>query len=159
MSMHHERLAGDEIIVPSRALSSVITREVDLLKMDIEGAETAVILELAASGKLKLIKQIHLEYHHHIWAKRITCRFSLAHWRIMALDIICQREPAAENYRKREPRKILLSILIASSNRVLPQRAYSTSQLRSPHVFRPECWEVEGEQIAGMANAERTYRR
>jgi Methyltransferase FkbM domain len=39
---------------------------VELLKMDIEGAETEVIEELAESGKLKFIKQMILEYHHHL---------------------------------------------------------------------------------------------
>jgi FkbM family methyltransferase len=66
MSLYQERLAGDVIIVPARLLSPFITREVELLKMDIEGAEAVVLPELAESGKLQMVKQIHLEYHHHI---------------------------------------------------------------------------------------------
>ncbi len=66
MSIHQERQVGNEIIVPSRLLSPFITCEVDLLKMDIEGAETAVLPEIAFSGKLSMVKQLHLEYHHHI---------------------------------------------------------------------------------------------
>lgn len=47
-------------------LSDYITKPVDLLKVDIEGSEYMVFQDLAATGKLKLIKEIVLEYHHHI---------------------------------------------------------------------------------------------
>ena len=40
--------------------------DVELLKLDVEGAENAVMRELARSGKLQNVRQIHLEYHHHI---------------------------------------------------------------------------------------------
>jgi FkbM family methyltransferase len=70
MSIYEQRLTGTAISVPAKLLSSFIDREVDLLKMDIEGAEVVVIPELAASGKLGLIKQLHLEYHHHIHSHR-----------------------------------------------------------------------------------------
>lgn len=46
-------------------LSGYISREVDLLKLDIEGAEVPVIKELEKQNKLRLIKQMHIEYHHH----------------------------------------------------------------------------------------------
>jgi FkbM family methyltransferase len=66
MSTLKERIDGQQIVVPARRLSTFITDSVDLLKMDIEGAEEVVLPELAASGKLGLIKQMHIEYHHHI---------------------------------------------------------------------------------------------
>ena len=66
MSIHQERQVGNEIIVPSRLLHTFITCEVDLLKMDIEGAETADVLQDAFSGKLSMVKQLSLPYHHHI---------------------------------------------------------------------------------------------
>jgi len=47
-------------------LSDYITEPVDLLKIDIEGAESGVLLELAAKGKLKLIKNIAMEYHYSV---------------------------------------------------------------------------------------------
>ncbi len=47
-------------------LSDYITRPVDLLKLDIEGAENQVMRDLAARGKLELIDQIVMEYHHHM---------------------------------------------------------------------------------------------
>jgi len=45
-------------------LSNYITKEIDLLKIDIEGSECNVIEDLAINKKLKFIKQIILEYHH-----------------------------------------------------------------------------------------------
>jgi hypothetical protein len=47
-------------------LSPFIQGEVDLLKMDIEGAEGSVVRELAEAGKLKWIKEMFIEYHHHL---------------------------------------------------------------------------------------------
>jgi FkbM family methyltransferase len=44
-------------------LSTFIDRPVDLLKMDIQGVEEAVIRELDESGKLHMIKEIVMEYH------------------------------------------------------------------------------------------------
>jgi len=43
-----------KIKVNSRKLSEFLDRDVDLLKMDIEGAEEDVLHELATSGKLGL---------------------------------------------------------------------------------------------------------
>lgn len=50
-------------IVSVEPLSQYLTKPLDLLKLDIEGAEYAVIAELQATGRLSLIKQIQLEYH------------------------------------------------------------------------------------------------
>jgi FkbM family methyltransferase len=47
-------------------LSTFIHEEIDLLKMDVEGAEIAVVAELAESGRLRLIKEMFIEYHHHL---------------------------------------------------------------------------------------------
>lgn len=47
-------------------LSEYITEEVDLLIMDVEGAEHEVLGELQAAGKLPLIRRMILEYHHHV---------------------------------------------------------------------------------------------
>jgi FkbM family methyltransferase len=47
-------------------LSNYLTQLVDFLKMDIEGAETVVIEELERSGTLKNVKEMVLEYHHHM---------------------------------------------------------------------------------------------
>lgn len=47
-------------------LSAYITQPVDLLKLDIVGAETKVIQELAQAQKLALIKEIAMVYYHHL---------------------------------------------------------------------------------------------
>ncbi|OGS08369.1 MAG: hypothetical protein A2270_02785 [Elusimicrobia bacterium RIFOXYA12_FULL_51_18] len=63
------RLPGPSKKVSAARLSGYISREVDFLKIDIEGAETDVIAELASSGKLGFIKRMAVEYHHHIDAR------------------------------------------------------------------------------------------
>jgi FkbM family methyltransferase len=47
-------------------LSAFIDREVDLLKLDVEGAEDSVLQDLVASGTISKIDQMIVEYHHHI---------------------------------------------------------------------------------------------
>jgi FkbM family methyltransferase len=54
------------IEVPCVRLSPYIGERVDLLKIDIEGAETEVLAELAGARALTRIERIILEYHHHI---------------------------------------------------------------------------------------------
>ena len=69
MSTARERFPGREVssqTVEAVRLSPFIQGEVDLLKMDIEGAEGAVVAELAEAGKLRWIKQMFIEYHHHL---------------------------------------------------------------------------------------------
>jgi FkbM family methyltransferase len=77
MSLLEERLPGRKISVSSRRLSSFITEDIDLLKLDIEGAEQFVLQELADSAKLSRIDQIHIEYHHHIIGKTDTLSSTL----------------------------------------------------------------------------------
>ncbi|MBI3663829.1 MAG: FkbM family methyltransferase [Acidobacteria bacterium] len=52
--------------VPAVALSEFIREEVDFLKLDVEGAEMAVLEEVARSGKLRNIRAMAVEYHHHM---------------------------------------------------------------------------------------------
>ncbi len=51
------------IQVASVPLSKYIDRDVDILKMDIEGAETDVLFDLDKHNKLKKIKHIIMEFH------------------------------------------------------------------------------------------------
>lgn len=66
-SLHEGAWNGDQNtkpqVVPAIQLSSLITRHVDLLKLDIEGAEQEVLIE--AREKLPLVKKILLEFHPH----------------------------------------------------------------------------------------------
>jgi FkbM family methyltransferase len=52
--------------LPCVKLSDYIDEAIDLLKMDVEGAEMDVMRDLAQSGKLEYVKAIVMEYHHHI---------------------------------------------------------------------------------------------
>ncbi len=47
-------------------LSSHIDGPIDLLKLDVEGAEMGVLRDLADTKKLQQIEQMFIEYHHHI---------------------------------------------------------------------------------------------
>jgi FkbM family methyltransferase len=69
MSTARERFPGREVNtqkVETIRLSEFIREEVDLLKMDIEGAEESVLKELAETDKLKWVKEMFIEYHHHL---------------------------------------------------------------------------------------------
>ena len=53
-------------VVESEVLSDYVTRDVDFLKMDIEGAEDRVMNNLFENRKLSFIKEMVIEYHHHM---------------------------------------------------------------------------------------------
>ena len=54
---------SQELSVPTHTLSEFITKPVDFLKLDIEGAEQKVLME--AESALPLVQEIHIEYHTH----------------------------------------------------------------------------------------------
>jgi len=62
----HDRGSRTSIAVECARLSRFLPERVDLLKLDIEGSEDAVLLELSESGALSRIENIVCEYHHHI---------------------------------------------------------------------------------------------
>jgi FkbM family methyltransferase len=66
MSTNRDRHSGKTIRVPSRRLSAFIDSDIDLLKLDVEGAELEILHEIEAANKFRFIHRIHLEYHHHI---------------------------------------------------------------------------------------------
>jgi FkbM family methyltransferase len=66
MSTRQARLPKRRIEVPGTLLSNYVDSQVDLLKMDIEGAEEMVIRDLIKQDKLGLIREMIFEYHHHI---------------------------------------------------------------------------------------------
>lgn len=66
MSVHpHEALPSSTRVRAVR-LSSYVNGPVDYLKLDVEGSEMGVLRDLDAAGKLGLIEQIGMEYHHHM---------------------------------------------------------------------------------------------
>jgi FkbM family methyltransferase len=66
MSAVSSRGGGASILVKAKPLSAFITQDVDLLKLDIEGMEGPVLEELAASGKLRHIREAIIEVHHNL---------------------------------------------------------------------------------------------
>ncbi len=66
MSTFHDRMPRQMRRVDSYVLSKFINEDVDFLKIDIEGAEIDVLEELKASKKLDFVRQMVVEYHHHI---------------------------------------------------------------------------------------------
>ena len=63
--MYRTRRVSAAVSVQVDMLSGYIDGDVDLLKLDIEGAEELVIRELAEQGKLSRVRNIVCEYHHH----------------------------------------------------------------------------------------------
>ena len=66
MGFFQREAEAKPISVPTVCLSDYINETVDLVKLDIEGAEESVLQELQESGKLSNIRRIVCEYHHHI---------------------------------------------------------------------------------------------
>jgi len=66
MSIVKERVSKSKIEVECTTLSKYINKNVDFLKLDIEGAEILVIRNLDEKNKLKYIDKMVIEYHHHI---------------------------------------------------------------------------------------------
>jgi hypothetical protein len=64
--MHSSR----EIRVKAGKLSRFIQAPVDLLKLDVEGSEFDVMIDLKNAGKISHISRMVIEYHHKIDGKR-----------------------------------------------------------------------------------------
>ncbi|HEV2386639.1 MAG TPA: FkbM family methyltransferase [Candidatus Acidoferrales bacterium] len=60
------RSGGAKVSVRARKLAPLIDQPVDMLKLDIEGAETRVLRDLAETGKLAMVRETVIEYHHHV---------------------------------------------------------------------------------------------
>jgi FkbM family methyltransferase len=66
-STRAERLHGTaSTSVEQRRLSEFISGDLDLVKLDVEGAESDVIEDLAESGAIEHVQQLVVEYHHQI---------------------------------------------------------------------------------------------
>ncbi|MCP5366115.1 MAG: FkbM family methyltransferase [Hyphomicrobiales bacterium] len=64
------RTGGRPVSVPQRRLSAFVDRPVDLLKLDVEGAEAGVLDDLIQSGAIARVRRMVIEYHHHIQGDR-----------------------------------------------------------------------------------------
>jgi FkbM family methyltransferase len=75
MSLTYNRMPKDAITVETLALSDVIReqlagKELDFLKIDVEGAEEVVLRDLSVTGQLKPVKEMLIEFHHKIGGER-----------------------------------------------------------------------------------------
>ena len=52
--------------MPAVRLSRYVTKPVDFLKLDVEGSELPVLRDLASSGAIGMIRQMVIEFHHHM---------------------------------------------------------------------------------------------
>jgi FkbM family methyltransferase len=66
MSVYRERMPGESVRVPAVQLSRYVTKPVDFLKLDVEGSELPVLRDLATSGAIGQIRQMVVEFHHHL---------------------------------------------------------------------------------------------
>lgn len=66
MSTVRARMPTQPQMVSAVRLSAYITSAVDYLKLDVEGAESAVMRELSDAAALAFIRHMAIEYHHHI---------------------------------------------------------------------------------------------
>ena len=66
MSVYRERMPGDPVRVRAVRLSRYVTKPVDFLKLDVEGSELPVLRDLASSGAIGQIRQMVIEFHHHL---------------------------------------------------------------------------------------------
>jgi FkbM family methyltransferase len=60
------RGGAEAVTVTSIPISDLINEPLDLLKMDIEGSEGKAFSDLESSGKIRLIREMLIEYHHHL---------------------------------------------------------------------------------------------
>ncbi len=66
MSTIKERMSWEPILVPSIRLSELVSDDIDLLKIDIEGAEGLVVADLMDTGCIRRIDKLIIEVHHNI---------------------------------------------------------------------------------------------
>jgi FkbM family methyltransferase len=57
---------SEEIEVQVVPVSSLVDKPIDLVKIDVEGAESDVIEDLVETGAIERVRYIALEYHHHL---------------------------------------------------------------------------------------------
>lgn len=66
MSTRVERMPKQKRQVEATPLSKYIDRDVDFLKIDVEGGELRILEDLRRGDRLSRVQQMIVEYHHHI---------------------------------------------------------------------------------------------
>jgi len=79
-SINKDRGGNKELKVSAKKLSSYLkdVEEVDLVKIDVEGAEINIIMELLESNTLNKVKEYIIEYHHNMGEDRSNLSSFLA---------------------------------------------------------------------------------
>lgn len=75
MSLNYQRMPKDTILVETLTVSEIIRgqlagRDLDFLKIDVEGAEDAVLRDLVVTGQLRPVREMLIEFHHKIAGER-----------------------------------------------------------------------------------------
>lgn len=65
-----ERGGGRVVEVPVLKVSSLVGDRVNLLKLDVEGAEHEVLLDLVETGAIARVERLAIEYHHRLGGAR-----------------------------------------------------------------------------------------
>jgi FkbM family methyltransferase len=100
--------------VEQRRLSEFLDGQVDLVKLDIEGAEEDVLAELAESGAIKRVQQLIVEYHHQLDPDRDAVGAFLE--RLRALGFHYQLS-ARERIEHRDPLEPAFQDVLVHANR------------------------------------------
>ncbi len=77
MSLFHSTEKTEFKSVASKRLSSFITSEVDLLKVDVEGSEILIVQDLIDNNKIRLVREMIIEYHPTITNRSVESFVSL----------------------------------------------------------------------------------
>ncbi len=65
-SIFEERGGANSVLLQTKKLSNYITERIDLVKIDVEGAEIQIISDLISSRKIDLIDEMIVEFHHNL---------------------------------------------------------------------------------------------
>jgi FkbM family methyltransferase len=103
MSTRPERLAGVARTVPQRRLSELVNEDVDLLKLDVEGAEDDILTDLVESGAIGRIAQLVVEYHHHLDPQRDFLGSFLERLRAQGFVYYVEAREPGQSRRAAEP--------------------------------------------------------
>ena len=66
MSIRADRGGPRRRVFDGVTLSTYVAEDIDMLKLDVEGAEIDVLENLAETGALQRIRRMAIEYHHHM---------------------------------------------------------------------------------------------
>ncbi|MEK7074921.1 MAG: FkbM family methyltransferase [Patescibacteria group bacterium] len=115
--------------VPLRRLSDFIDAPVDLLKIDIEGAEGDVLHDLEETKKISLVRTIILEYHLYEGREEYPMGKFLSILDRNGFRYICI--PLFSNIEKKSPKGLRTYMIHAKADRQKNQSAHDSSSLAS----------------------------